>query len=542
MFHKLFSLILVASLFFGCSPAPPPDGTVLDFLNPSADSSPVDSTTVGSTTVGSTTVGSTTVGSTTVGSTTVDSTPECTTEIDKCGVCGGDGSTCECETKVAAKPWSACDYDSDCKKGCTDCQGTKTRINGCGKLESQGCPMPAEVAAGLNWSAWSACVPIPDNGCVPGCEGCPGNKTRRDSCDNEASESCTTKPKHVGKYITQSGKHTTHTSSTSSDYTLRVSKKRNLVALQLDPTYYQSFPLAGTKDFGHDHMYVLTKTIYDHFQDTFDFIFFATNTDDNTTPCPEGKRCPEGVFFNAKNATKGIGRKEFDDTGLYGSQGKLSGAVFLRNGQAIAWGPSLHEFSHNWANYLFDGLSNGESVGAHWGIMGQGGQLGGWIGRLDTIGPNLYKAPERESFGPFANGGNGVPYSLLELYLMGLIPPEEVLPMQKAVNGHYNAPIWNEFTADSLQPYTINDVVTTHGPRIPSHETSQKSFRVLFVVLGGTAMTDARFEKMEEYVTSFTKIGDSGYIGIYNFYQATGSRATLDAEKIDCDLKSFDSE
>ena len=60
----------------------------------------------------------------------------------------------------------------------------------------------------------------------------------------------------------------------------------------------------------------------------------------------------------------------------------------------------------------------------HWGVSSVNGQLGGFaLSSLEELGEGLYQA---NPFGTFANGGNRLPYSSLELYLMGMIPEEEV--------------------------------------------------------------------------------------------------------------------
>ena len=63
----------------------------------------------------------------------------------------------------------------------------------------------------------------------------------------------------------------------------------------------------------------------------------------------------------------------------------------------------------------------------HWGFTGGStkGQLGGFEqSTLVELEDSSYSVAP---FGPFANGGNGVPYNELELYLMGMAPLSSVI-------------------------------------------------------------------------------------------------------------------
>ena len=103
------------------------------------------------------------------------------------------------------------------------------------------------------------------------------------------------------------------------------------------------------------------------------------------------------------------------------AQGRLIGLIHFTYRDGILWGPGLHEVMHAWANYIVD---PGSRVGAHWGFSSANGQLGGFdINDLVDRGNDEYTAGR---FGTFANGGNSVPYSPIELYLAGWIGPEDV--------------------------------------------------------------------------------------------------------------------
>ncbi|MFH1175507.1 MAG: hypothetical protein V1698_02180, partial [bacterium] len=83
-------------------------------------------------------------------------------------------------------------------------------------------------------------------------------------------------------------------------------------------------------------------------------------------------------------------------------------------------------------------------------------------------------------------------FSDLTLYLMGLLPKEQVRPIyvhdfeKKPGDSYFNT--WGP-SCDSSYKFlgtrtvTIDDIIKANGSRIPSYENSQKDFRVAFVIL-----------------------------------------------------------
>lgn len=83
-------------------------------------------------------------------------------------------------------------------------------------------------------------------------------------------------------------------------------------------------------------------------------------------------------------------------------------------------------------------------------------------------------------------------FSDVSLYLMGLIPPEQVAPVtQYKFASIPGDPAYNAAGPLCGQPYkiinkrtvTIQDIIATHGVRTPSSAVSQKNFTVMFVVV-----------------------------------------------------------
>jgi hypothetical protein len=71
----------------------------------------------------------------------------------------------------------------------------------------------------------------------------------------------------------------------------------------------------------------ITKELYTHFNDEYDFIFLVTNNKERPSTISYS-----GVFSKVKNDVEGIGAPLYDHTSLYGSSGKLKGSCILVTG------------------------------------------------------------------------------------------------------------------------------------------------------------------------------------------------------------------
>gem|GEM_PF-589933 len=269
-------------------------------------------------------------------------------------------------------------------------------------------------------------------------------------------------------------------------------------------------------------MRALTSLVYQHVEDVFDFVMFTNNQDDSDSYA--------GRFYPAKNETQGIGRSPFDSTAAFGSAGALQGAIHIPVPRALPSGPSLHEICHNWGNYL----SSIPTVrSGHWGTSSVGGQLGGFkAGSLVDLGNGTYQVSNPRtgqpgSFGTFANGGNGLPYSEFELYLMGMIPPSEVeFPIQIINQLDWVDSSQGILTATSITTRTMADIIQTDGARIPVAADAQKEFRILYVVISADPLDNPTWGELDQTVYDFALPGDNG-ISSYNFWEATGGRGTV---------------
>lgn len=272
-----------------------------------------------------------------------------------------------------------------------------------------------------------------------------------------------------------------------------------------------------------------TKRLYRHFADEFDFIIVSTRQD--TLP---DDAAYAGVFLIGENTIEGIGFDiPFNFGEVYGSAGKLQGTIHLMTVAALRTGPSLHEIAHRWGNYL----TNFPTVSrAHWGRSSVGGQLGGFApNSLVDLGGGRYQANNVRtglpgSFSSVANGGNGLAYSNLELYLMGLVPASEVeSPIQIAVDFEWENQNEGIFTASAIEELTIEQIIQVHGLRTPGPAASQKEFRILYVIQTPEPLSEEEWESADMMVENFELDGPDGST-LFNFWEATGGRATIQME------------
>lgn len=290
----------------------------------------------------------------------------------------------------------------------------------------------------------------------------------------------------------------------------------------------------------------ITTPLFSKIKDDFDFIFLVANSNemlpDNFT---------YGLNYRVSNKISGIGVDAFADS-YYGSSGRLKSIMWLPTRDAFKTGPTLHEILHNWGNYLFDsralvgdsaspsGLKESKYWG-HWGVSSVGGQLGGFDKLTTNVEgePNKYRGTmlEYSSFGQNANGGNGLPYSNLELYLMGLIPPEEVVP----VKFFYKLSVKNKeeffyegkFYSDSVVTYDYTKIIAqAGGPRVPDYKNSQKEFKALVVLISATMPNADEIKELDKYTAWFGNQNNDNDTTLYNFFEATGGRATLVTDNI----------
>ena len=281
------------------------------------------------------------------------------------------------------------------------------------------------------------------------------------------------------------------------------------------------------------HLNDYVDRVLEHFGDVFDFVIFVPNTNGL------------GANFSVRqNSVTGIGRAVWETGGKLhgvvnmGGTGVGSSGLLDRGISIIREGPVLHELMHRWANFVVP-----SSYGAHWGFSSANGALGGFdIADLVDHGGGRYSARHAYVAGPAANS---IPYAPIELYLAGLVPPEDVPDIWVAEDGAFlydddGTPVYDDrgsrmFTANQVSTYTIEDIIAEHGARVPDSRNSQREFRAVVVLLVNEENPATRqlLDVVSRDVAWFGHGGNDASPRVFNFYEATGGRATISVDGLD---------
>ena len=172
--------------------------------------------------------------------------------------------------------------------------------------------------------------------------------------------------------------------------------------------------------------------------------------------------------------------------------------------------------------------------------------MGGFdLATLQTLtdAPNHYHAQSgtNSSFGLFANGGNSLAYSPIELYMMGLAAKSEVPDITVfsglTVDGNdfFNK---GNFFSTSKKTLSLDQIITQSGigERIPDYQSSQKEFRAIVAVVSPTALTTTEWTSYEKSITDFFKKSNDE-TSLFNFYEATKGRGWIKADQLNLESK-----
>lgn len=314
------------------------------------------------------------------------------------------------------------------------------------------------------------------------------------------------------------------------DYILEIYRTGRVAGLLMPSQEYDAWNGVESPDYAKDHKKI-TNFLYSRFKDVFDFIFLISNNDDYPPNIPYA-----GNSQSVSNNVEGIGKSIFDSTSLFGSSGRLRSVIHLPHRNGLENGPSLHEILHAWSSYILE-----TSYPGHWGFSSAGGQHGGFSREtLVEIENGVYQAnngkEESTYFGENANGGNSLPFSDIELYLMGLIDKTQVPSIMVA-----NDPAWVDpyqpgtFTASGFTEYSIEDIIQQNGARRPSVSGSQKNFKAIAVILSSSPITEQEWVDVDQDVQFLSFEGEDGDY-LYNFWEATRGLATLEMDNLNSSL------
>lgn len=255
------------------------------------------------------------------------------------------------------------------------------------------------------------------------------------------------------------------------------------------------------------------RKFFEVFKDRFHFLAVMPVTN-VYNPTNFSENVP--YFVWAKNNIRNVGMEVFNNTGSFGSKGKLEGIFY----HSFGYGAILdHEIGHNWGIYIGDalGFSSGSHYNAYCNLVGQMGNMPQL--RLEDNGDGTYKATK------VWDEQTDHPYTPLTLYLMGLIPPSEVPPVMALKNTNY--PNFNKIPADQFDVFTIQDIMASNGgERQPAYPNTPRKFRMGLIVVTDRKPTQAQFDFFSAVAIYFGSKKKGDYY-LMTFYDATGGRAAL---------------
>lgn len=302
-----------------------------------------------------------------------------------------------------------------------------------------------------------------------------------------------------------------------------LNEDRSLINFVLSESEYNKF-ITGEGD-----LQMVSQKAYTYLKDDFDFIIILSVEASQPADLFYGRSTP------VQNQIQGLGNGSYDNSGSYGSYGGLKSIIYMPRTEYVVNGPFLHEIAHTWGNKGFIPTT----VGGHWGYASTAGQLGGFD-ELVELGGNLYKGRlgDNDGFGTFANGGNSIPYGNLELYLMGLIGPDDLENIQVAVNPEPGSAS-GEFTADAIEVHTAADLINEHGARVPSYEDSQKEFRALAVIISKASLDQDKIDVVQASLENFSRTSapDANWGNANNFWMATQGKASFSFDVLQESIK-----
>ena len=246
-------------------------------------------------------------------------------------------------------------------------------------------------------------------------------------------------------------------------------------------------------------------------------------------------------YFPLANDVAGLGVGQaaqiFDDTSDLALDGYVwMGSVELleKAGEAYFREAFVHEIAHRWAAYVavdHPGLLGGALLGrqaSHWSFLADTGgspmEGNDWAASGPDAYTTIFDTPPRLRFSP------------LDLYLMGVLPPEQVPPFELYTGWGMTDPPRHPVNAStppahrtgvpvtllfgSAATVSIDDVIRANGPRVPAARDERLVWPIGIVLLvrGIEGVPLAALERLDRRIEAYA----------VDFEAASGSRVRLE--------------
>jgi hypothetical protein len=272
------------------------------------------------------------------------------------------------------------------------------------------------------------------------------------------------------------------------------------------------------------------RQLYDTLKDDFDFIVEIYNRPFR----PPGINYDGAAYVHSNDVT-GIGFNVFNTAASAGSSGKLKSIISIPTKYGMVpynWFILEHEILHTWANYgiqteKFDSDNRPVNGWPHWGLSGAGEILSGF--NQSTLKTNAGGDSLKYSFTPVDS--RLAKYSNFELYLMGLIPIEEVTPFDVFTN-LISKESDTSFRAGTRTTYNQNLITTKLGVRKPAYPDAQTNFKMLIVVFTPKPLSEDDIAQINSDAEQFSKQSADDYSDRHNFWEATYGKAKIEIDEV----------
>ena len=296
-----------------------------------------------------------------------------------------------------------------------------------------------------------------------------------------------------------------------------------------DRKIFPNFPLDNFVCFETKFIKAATKALYSAFPDSFDYVTVMPGGTIYTPAVVNSWGYGENVpyFVSVKQDVRNIGLPRIDHTRDYGSKGRLQGVIY----HSFGTGEILdHEIGHNW------GISYGSKFGlvpkddVHWSAntdlwdqmtlyFFSNGSAVHFRRKDDTDFTAITNLSEKDE--------NNPGYDDLTLYLMGLIPPEQVRPVHILIDPVFAAP--DQVSYKQVKTVTIDQLLKAEGRREPAYPNTQREFNMAFVIITTHEPTDAE-AAFYSLIAKYLGSGEKARKYLIPFQTATRGKAILNTK------------
>lgn len=320
---------------------------------------------------------------------------------------------------------------------------------------------------------------------------------------------------------------------------------RGIVNLVDTDAAYELEQLMFAPEDSYFTMELATRLFYLNYEDEYDFLFLILDHDLPSAPVDGLHQLTNSPYL------LGTGLEEPISTGL--GPANLLAAISILPNEDNRFPPFAHEVMHTFGVALSSefGFPSAPDVPFllrhHWGMIGVDAHLGGFDpDTLECQTPGGAVPPSCEAgddgltrylvepFLPNTDLFDDRPYAPLELYLMGLLPKEEVPQPILRFDGAPTDTRELELSGDKLvveamgiSEFTMADIVARHG-EVPLLAEGDRHYRAAFALVSSEPAPRERLDEVVRWAALFGgEDVHSDERGAMSFSEMTGGRATL---------------